>query len=233
MRFSSISKVAGVLTSVIMIFSVNANSTDDLGFVLGIKDIKQGYEVLDVRKGSLADKLKVKTGDRIIAVHGQIPNEKNKKYIVAALNAMGPGSLFNVRIESDGKEYELLSAIPKDDKTANAASCAYASLQGLPPKTRDVHRVKVLQVNGNPVNERNRYKLNSGFNALKLLENIKVQDIRYKLHSERNKNVRIYVEPGDQVYLGAQYIKARRMETMRGRHWYPTIWKNKQVSCSS
>lgn len=231
MRLSLVKKLKLATVSSAFIFSVNASPSDDLGFVLGIKDISQGYEVLEVRKGSLADKLKVKAGDRITAVHGQIPNEGNKNQIVAALNAMGPGSLFNVRIVSDGDEFELLSAIPEIRK-ASTEMCAYASLQGNPPKTRDVHNVSVKHVNGSPVNNRNRYKLDSGYNTLRLLENIKVQDIRYKLTSERHKNVRIYIEPGDQVYLGAQYLKAYRMETMRGKHWYPTIWKSKQVSCS-
>lgn len=233
MRLLKIGNLACLLGAALISLPSYASSASDLGLVLNMSNIKQGFEVVSVKENSLADKLKVKAGDKIIAIHGQVPSEQNKQGIVAGLNQMQPGDIFNARVVSDGYEFEVLSIIPKNDKQSNGESCAYVSLQGVPPKTRDVHRVLVKQVNGRAVNDISRYKLNTGYNSLSVIENIRVQDIRYKLNSERRKHVRVYVEPGEQVYLGAQYLKMRRMETLTGRYWYPTIWKSKKVSCSA
>jgi C-terminal processing protease CtpA/Prc len=92
-------------------FSLPAQEITYLGLILELDNADNGYEVLSVTPGSAADKLDIKSGDRILKINDLIINNSTAESSLGLLNDLKPDRVLNLTVKSKKVERTLTTKL--------------------------------------------------------------------------------------------------------------------------
>ena len=234
--------------------SVPAEEQSYLGLVLDLNNVDNSYEVLSITPGSIADKLGIKSKDRILKINDIQINDSTRAATVRLLNNLKPNDILNLTVNSNNVERELSTKlvghfIPEiwlelgannDLKLMESmrasniqnASCGTVSVYIDPPKAKDIYPATRQKVDDDHL-KRNRstYRLPVGKHTILLHEYIDIKNLTIRVRS-RAKPIEIDVKENTTYHIGAKYNRDKGLKIHKGGYWTPVVWKISEKECS-
>lgn len=227
----------------------------NLGLILDVDRSAEGYKVLSVTPGSTADKLAIKSGDKILAINDVKINKANNEKTISQLNQLVAGEQIKLALNTNGNYKELSTKIAgqyipgvkleigsqalakMDTKTAKISSavkgCGQVTVFFDPPQAREIYPAVFNKIGKNHgIRNWHSFRLPVGKHTIYLHEHI--YDTKYLLRRigrQKAKPIEIDVKANTSYHLGAKFIRANRFKTAKGRHWEPVVWKTSESNC--
>ena len=219
-----------------------------IGLVMDEEAGLDGYRVLSVTPGSLADKLQITEGDVILSINSIKISNESKAKALHSLRALRAGDTLSMTILHQGSYRELdakINTTHLPDYTfqvgpsfaANGkdlADCGEISISILPPETQDMYRVSVNKIDGETVLSINgNFQLALGSHELELIEHIRDPYFARRRGEMKNaKTIEIEVEPDIRFHLAAKFNRNERAKLNSGGYWDPVVWKKTPKKCT-
>ncbi len=234
---------------------IPAGISPNLGLVLDVND-PQGFKVLSVSPGSVADKLSISPNSLITAINGKNTYNQNRDDAFTELENAMPGDMMKIKLVNDGQIKTLDASIDGQytpaihieirgddlnnqsntsttniDKADNA--CGVVSVFNKPPITRDLHFAKVTQIDEDGVNrQRVNFILPVGKHIIHVQEFISDSMFRRRSFSVQDaKTIEIDIKPNTTYHLAAKFNRKLRNEQKNGDYWDPVVWKTQTKAC--
>lgn len=238
--------------------SIPAKQYINLGLSLDFENAEQGYPVVSVASGSIAQQLGIKPNDIILAINNERISGLPSEDVIAMLRSLSPGERLTLGIESAGEfktfttglsSINIPSALLAIGSDASMAAeegsenneelpsptnhCGMISVFYSTPEARDIFPVLIKKVNDLNIRKNLRtIKLSVGKHILYLDEEI---DSGINFNTRRSKDVKrfeIEVKANTIYHLGAQFNRTKRFKTFSGEYWDPVVWKKSKRECS-
>jgi hypothetical protein len=192
-------KAGNDLKDIHIVLDIPAKQSPNIGLVLDIDD-NNGYRVLSVSPGGLADSVNIAKGDIITAINDVDTVQVDGPSAFAILEQLTPGERVKIVFNRDGKystvqtqiigQYsppikielgvakedvfasQLDNEIPQNDELDHDnAACGRVSVFFKPPRSQQLHNVFINQIDDNNVNRRDAsFKLAPGKHTIFLHE---------------------------------------------------------------
>ena len=229
---------------------IPANVSPNLGLVLDVEN-PQGFKVLSVSPGSMADALSIAPNAVITSINGKQIGNDSRNLVFAELENLTAGDKMSLEILDNGQLEKLNTTVngqytpavqlsimgselattnndvEVSDSTEQSNTCGLVSVFNKPPVTRDLFPVKVTQIGDDGVNiQRVKFKLPVGKHTIHIQEFI--NDAFFKRRSfsiQDAKTLEIDVEPNTTYHLAAKFNRRDRNKQKGGEYWEPVIWK--------
>jgi molybdopterin-binding protein len=233
---------------------IPSSKSPNLGLVLDINDA-QGYKVMSVSPGSLADNLQITTGNIITAINGVNTKDDTQRLAFLELENTLPGDTITLQINKQGtmSSVEAIvegqytpsikleigdTSIVTNNTTSqiidelDETACGKVSVFFKPPFTRNLHYATVTRINERNVNsERESFRLPPGKHTVYLHEMIEDSMFTRRSRSlQTAKTLEIDVKANTTYYLAAKFIRKNRSEQRNGGYWEPVVWKTRENS---
>ena len=233
---------------------IPSSKSPNLGLVLDVDDA-QGYKVMSVSPGSLADKLQITTGNIIIAINGVNTKNDTQRLAFVELENTLPGDTITLKLNKQGSissvkaivegqytpsiKLEIGDASIVANNTTSQiieeldeTSCGKVSVFFKPPFTRNLHYANVTRINDRNVNsDRESFRLSPGKHTVYLHEMIADSMFTRRSRSlQTAKTLEIDVKANTTYYLAAKFIRKNRSEQRNGGYWEPVVWKTRENS---
>lgn len=222
----------------------------ELGAVIGLPNGETAPRVMAVTPGAAAERMGLRTGDRLLAVNDQ------------PLPAGSPGA-DRLRAALDSGEGHIAFDVQRDNETvpvegaldrrevpgyrleiaANTATrgCGRVHVGLKPPVSQELFPIVLHEVDGGmpgPLSNQ-VFRLSPGRHVLKVSEDIDgtrftglQNDHRVRLQrSEMFKYMTLDVEPNTTYRLGVKFFKDKREPIREQRYWEPVVWKQFEENC--
>ncbi|MFT5669750.1 MAG: hypothetical protein ACI9WH_000568 [Glaciecola sp.] len=248
-------KAGNKLSDLHVEIDIPAKQSPNLGLVLDIND-SQGFRVLSVSPGSLADMLKIIQGDLIYSINGIKTVDNPQKNAFAELENTLPGDIIKLELNRKGTRSTIetkvegqftppikieigTSALSNQRSQVSQASaeieqfeCGTVSVFFRPPITKDLHSAYIRQIDDNNVNaSRSSFRLPPGVYTIHVHELIEDSFFTRRSHTiQKAKKIEIVVEANTTYYLAAQFISKNRFKQKNGDYWEPVVWKTRENS---
>jgi molybdopterin-binding protein len=233
---------------------IPSSKSPNLGLVLDVDDA-QGYKVMSVSPGSLADKLQITTGNIIIAINGVNTKNDTQRLAFVELENTLPGDTITLKLNKQGS-ISSVNAIVEGQYTPSIkleigdasivannttsqiieeldeTACGKVSVFFKPPFTRNLHYANVTRINDRNVNsDRESFRLSPGKHTVYLHEMIADSMFTRRSRSlQTAKTLEIDVKANTTYYLAAKFIRKNRSEQRNGGYWEPVVWKTLENS---
>ncbi len=228
----------------------------NLGLILDVDSSANGYKVLSVTPGSTAEKLAIKSGDRILAINDVKINEVNSGDAIHQLNQLVAGQQIKLALQTNGNYKELSTKIAGqyipgirleigsqslagiETETAepgsSAEACGEVTVFFKPPQAREIYPAVFNKIDDkHAVRNWHNYRLPVGKHIIYLHEHINdTKNLLRRIGRQKAKPIEIEIKANTRYHLGAKFIRANRFKTLKGRHWEPVIWKTSKAACS-
>lgn len=233
---------------------IPSSKSPNLGLVLDVDDA-QGYKVMSVSPGSLADKLQITTGNIIIAINGVNTKNDTQRLAFVELENTLPGDTITLKLNKQGSissvkaivegqytpsiKLEIGDASIVANNTTSQiieeldeTACGKVSVFFKPPFTRNLHYANVTRINDRNVNsDRESFRLSPGKHTVYLHEMIADSMFTRRSRSlQTAKTLEIDVKANTTYYLAAKFIRKNRSEQRNGGYWEPVVWKTRENS---
>ena len=233
---------------------IPSTKSPNLGLVLDVNDA-QGYRVLSVSPGSLADTLQITQGDLVTAINGINTKDDSQSLAFLELENTLPGDKIALQLNKRGKisvvetivegqytpsiKLEIGDTSIATDNDAeqtrielDETSCGKVSVFFKPPFTQNLHYAYITQINERNVNtNRESFRLPPGKHMVYLHELIEDSMFTRRSRSlQQAKTLEIDVEADTTYYLAAKFIRENRSEQRNGGYWQPVVWKTRENS---
>lgn len=223
----------------------------ELGAVIGLPNGENAPRVMAVTPGAAAERMGLRTGDRLLAVNDQpLPaGAPGADRLRAALDA-GEGHIaFNV--QRDNETVPVEGTLDRREvpgyRLEIAASTATQGCGRIdvglirPPVSQEIFPIVLHEVDGGlpgPLGNQ-LFRLSAGRHVLKVSEDINgnrftalQNDHRQRLQrSEMFKYFTLDVEPNTTYRLGVKFFKDKREPIRDQGYWEPVVWKQFDESC--
>lgn len=243
----------GVPATVATSSTLASNGEWSLGAVTDVRRAgADGVVVLAVTPGSAAERMGLRTGDRLRTVNGADLTgalEPGRVLSDALANGGGKAVLGVVR---EGRQVTLTgrldgAPVASTTKATAATGCGYVSTVGSPPRlTERVFEGEITMIDGDstPLRPDNRYRVSAGRHVLVVRELIdahrftSAQRLQISL-LKRRENARAYkavvidVAPGTRYSIGARLLpdKLDNASIRANAYWEPVVWKTTAEAC--
>jgi hypothetical protein len=228
----------------------------NLGLILDVND-KEGFRVLNVTPGSLADSLDIKQGDLITAINGVSPTSTDKNLVFSELENTLPEDtiIFDVNRNGVSKRIEALvegqytpalkleigesfqesdssAEIDHTESQTETSACGVISTFFQPPETRNLYSVSISHIGDRKVlSSNNSFKLAPGKHTIRVFEAIDdpffKRYTRSSVHRGQFLDFEIEVEKNTTYYLAAEFNRSARFNERDGEYWKPVVWKKR------
>lgn len=204
-------------------------------------------EIMSVRNNSVAAKMGLRVGDRLLQVDEQKFSSQDLSEIVAYLEGLEHGSELVVEVARDAQTVTLVgevvaTVIPgwrlevdvanEQVDIADTNACGRVSVFATPPQTRDLYPAYFSQIDGeNAPPRRAIIKLSPGKHVIELHELISDQWVRRKKGIQRAKAIEIDVQADTTYYLAAKFVREKRLSTFKEEYWEPVVWREIEQAC--
>lgn len=217
-----------------------------LGMVLNLDNEENGFEVLSVTPGGSADKLAIKSQDRVLEINNIKVNSSNKDATIAALRNLRRGDSLDLVVSSANETRELTTKLEGQyvppiniefGLNENSASmsgsqggCGIVSISTRPPESRDIYPATFHKINKDHLKRnRNNFILPVGKHTIYLHDGIDDQQMRKR--NIKAKPIEIVVKANTVYHLGAKFNRSKKYKTVNGDYWTPVIWKTATREC--
>lgn len=229
----------------------------ELGAVVDVrKPDPRGIEVLAVTPDGAAARMGLKVGDRLLAINNRRLDDAAAANVLqeAILDSKGAVRLLAMR---DGSQIELrgrsdIVAVPAyqltvgEAATGKATGCGYINDSFLPPRSKDLYKAGISQIDGRSTRLRgtDRMRVTSGRHVLTIGERIPGYRLSMRQHRQRVRTqqrlmARIYkpmvidIEPDTEYRIGVRLREDRLdNESIRANeYWEPVIWEQRAATC--
>jgi len=238
-----------------LVLNIEQARHSNIGLVLDIDHIEKynGAKVLSVAPGSTASKAGVKTGDLVVSINNNRVNDENIRKIIKQLSTATLNSDILINIVRNGESMELTGTvgsiiIPNAKLIVGAESKQISNTQAvsleeqcgrvrepfITPKLREsIYYARIQSIDGeDQPRGRDIFKLKPGLHVIGLHEFISDRDVRRKRFGvQYRKFITLKVEPNMTYYVGARFLRNKRMQTRHEKYWEPTIWKEESEPC--
>jgi hypothetical protein len=224
-----------------------AKQSPNLGIVLDLDGEPQGYKVLSVTPGSLADSLNINPGDIITAINATTVTPNNKRKAFAELENSLPGDTLRLELNKKGSINVIETKVtgryvpsikleigsqPSSNASAqteeaNENACGTVSVFFTPPETQRLYSAYVTKIDDNSViSKKESFRLKPGKHTVYLHELIDDPFFKRRHRGiQRSKPIEIDVKANTTYYLAAKFIKDKAFKQRKGEYWEPVIWK--------
>jgi hypothetical protein len=220
-----------------------------IGLIMDEEKDLDGYRVLSVTPGSLADKLQIEEGDVILSINQIEISPSTRAQALHSLRALKAGDTLTMSILHRGSYRELDAKITTthlpdytlqvgSHSSANSSDeleeCGEISISILPPETQDMYQVSVNKIDGETVlNINGNFRLALGSHTLELIEHIRDPYFARRRGEMKNaKMLEIDVEPDIRFHLAAKFNRNNRSKLVEGGYWDPVVWKKSKRECN-
>lgn len=130
-------------------------------------------------------------------------------------------------------------AQPGPAQAAAAGSCGRISVFDVAPRSREVYRAKLINIDGalpGPTSARS-FRVTPGRHVLEvaeIIDNEQFNDVQLRQrvkHADRYKTLEVDVKPDTTYLLAAHLIEARRNRIADGSYWEPVIYGQNSEPC--
>ncbi len=234
-----------------ILIDLPAKYSPNLGMVLDLESIDNGYKVLSITPGSLAANLNVAPGDLITTINGISIEGSNKRKAFEQLENVLPGDRLELQLNKNGKAAKIstlvkgryspsvkleigtepsATAIDTPDETELANECGTVSVFFTPPETKRLYSAYVSKINDRGViRSKESFRLKPGKHTIYLHELIDDPFFKRRHRGlQRAKPLEIDVKANTTYYLAAKFIKDKAFKQRKGEYWEPVIWKETQ-----
>jgi hypothetical protein len=227
-----------------------------LGLVLDTENSQDGFNVLSVTPGGIADKLAIQPGDKVKAINNTNIDSADKEKAIEQLKNALTGEELSLIVVSNGEENVLttklianyipeitidigalgVTSIEAESLYENdSQTCGEISDLIKPPVTQDIYPVAIQTIDGRNINNfPKHHRLKTGKHTI-LMQEMITEGTGNSLFAKRGpstKGLVIDVKPNMSYRLGAKFIRKNRSKTVNEEYWEPVIWKSKAKKCS-
>lgn len=209
-----------------------------------------GAPVLAVTPGSPAERIGLRTGDRLVSLNGQRFDGSRPASVVLAAGLQQRRDALTVEVWRDGSLVALRgNALPTmpDRAASRAPGCGYVSDTGIHPRvTRNIFPAEITRIDGRstPLFRVNRHHVDAGPHVLTIAERIDDQHLssvqrrqifltRRFLDARGYKTLIVNVDPGMRLEIGARLLddKLDNRSIRDNAYWEPVVWKQRAERC--
>jgi len=231
-----------------------ATQQANLGMVIDFNDFQNGYSVISVTPGSLADEQNIVAGDRIVAIDQVKLNSANVDNTISQLQNIQPEQPLNLTIARNGINQEInlivkgeyipalkfeignpafTSEQVAENEVDQKTECGTVSVFFTPPEVKDYYPAFFSRINGKGVlRAKDTFRLPTGMHRIHLHELITDPFLNRKGRGPvRAKYLDINIEANTYYQLAAKFNRAKSYKEHRGEHWEPVIWKTTEQKC--
>jgi len=237
--------------------SMNTN----LGLVLDLSNYQDGYEIISISPGSTAEELPLEVGDKLVSINNTKLDKNDSEATINQLVQVTPGQEFSLTIASNEKvkkistkvkgqfipsiKLEIGASLDKEnshikrsdiDESNNEKTselCGQVSVFFRPPEAKNIYPASISKIDDDS-RKRNRstFRVPVGKHTIYLHEYIDdpIFPIRRKM-LQRAKPIEINVEANKTYYLGASFIRSKRLKTAKQEYWEPVVWRVSDQNC--
>lgn len=204
-------------------------------------------EIMSVRNDSVAAKMGLRVGDRLLQVDEQKFSSQALADIIAYLEGLEHDSELVVEVARDAQTVTLVgtvvaTVIPgwrlevdvanEQLDIADTNACGRVSVFATPPQTLDLYPAYFSQIDGeNAPPRRAIIKLSPGKHVIELHELISDQWVRRKKSLQQSKAIEIDVQADTTYYLAAKFVREKRLSTFKEEYWEPVVWREIEQAC--
>lgn len=227
----------------------------ELGAVVDVRQAHAaGVEILAVTPGGAAARMKLKPGDRIVAINGtRFAAARDPAALLKSSLATSKGAL-QVRALRNG---QAISASGTADIVGTPAyrltigepatgACGYITDQYAPPQDKLVFPAEITRIDGRstPIRDTNRHRVGAGQHVITVADRIPPQHLtsaqiaqiarlRKFQFAPTYKPLVINIEPNTTYRIGVRLLKDRLdTESIRANaYWEPVVWKQVGTAC--
>ena len=222
----------------------------ELGAVVDVRQAsRDGIAILAVTPGGAAERMGLRTGDRLLAINGRRLDGTPKPSSTLEGALQESSGALQVEASRNGKPLVLSGHADAVHPAAsgNSTSCGYVSTRaGVVPRTQHIFRADITQIDGRstPIEPAYRHRASTGKHVLVVREFI---DSNYLNSAQLNqiakmkkfafarayKSFVIDVKPGIGYRIGARLLKDR-LDTQSIRdnaYWEPVVWEEVAEIC--
>lgn len=231
----------------------------ELGAVVDAASSGSGLQVLAVTPGGAAERIGLRTGDRLLAINGVRLAGIADTSAVLDRTMQNSGGRVRLQVSRGGDAVRLsgaadVAAIPAYELTIGAepvaGRCGYVADElGATPRNRGIYEALIVRIDGRgtPVTFRpNRYRLEAGRHVLLVGEVITDYYKFTPLEQKRRRQVRsrstidelykplvVDVEPGVSYRIGVELLEDRvDLEGIRNQaYWRPVVYNMVETQC--
>ena len=235
--------------------SLPAQEVTYLGLVLELTNADNGYEVLSVTPGSPAEKLSIKSKDRILKINDINIDNSTSDTAVRLIHDIRPGDILKMTVKSAEGNREITttlvgqylpeiklefgtntnfilmetSNLDSNDKSSKA--CGRVSIFYNTPISRDIYPATINKIDNDHLKKnRNTFRLPVGKHTIFLREHIDNKELHGK-NKNKIKPIEIEVMADTKYHLGAKFNRTKKFKTLNGEYWTPVHWKTSNQKC--
>ncbi|MFC4729155.1 PDZ domain-containing protein [Coralloluteibacterium thermophilus] len=226
-----------------------ARTRYELGAVIDVRErTGDGLPVLAVTPGGAAERMGLRTGDRLLAINGhRLAGGVDAEALADAVGA--DGGPLDVEVRRDGAALRLHGAAERVELPAYRLSvggasggdsrCGRINTFDVAPRGRHIYPAILIAVDGRSPGPTtaDSFRVEPGRRTLTVAENIDVrqlstltQQLRSRGGRARYKTLEVDVEAGTTYLLGARFDPSRGGST-RNDYWEPVIWRQVAERC--
>jgi len=246
------SKAGNNVQELHILIDLPAKNSSNFGLILDLDSQDNGYKVLSVTPGSVAETLDIKQGDLVTSINDIDINSSQKRKAFSTLEAITPGDNVKLQLTRNGKqstiETELKgqyfppfkleigsvktvdfepSLVAGDKVPDNSNACGSVSVFFSPPETKRLYDAFINKIDNRQVMRgRDTFRLKPGKHIIHLHELINHPFFKRISNSfQKSKPIEIEVKQNTTYYLAAKHISGKFYSYHKGNYWEPVVWK--------
>lgn len=221
----------------------------EIGAVLDVRaPSDDGLAVLAITPGGAAERLGLRTGDRLVAINGTRFDSAAEPAASLRQSLAAADGALQVDVLRDGQALQVsgqADAVPT--AAGGAAGCGYVSTVGVPPRVSEkVHPAEITRIDGRstPLFDVNRHRVEAGRHVLTVRELIddhvfNSTQLTQRSLMKRRELARAYkalvvdVPANTLLRVGARWIPEKRenQDFRDNAYWEPVVWEAVPQSC--
>lgn len=234
---------------VLQLVPLMAQSTiQDFGAVIDIRRIgADGAVVLAVTPGGNAERMGLRSGDRILSINGEPISATNPPAAALRSATSSPDHTLRLQVRRDDATLLLQGNVQVARPADTDTGCGYVSTSGAHPRmSQSVFPAEVTRIDGRstPLFDPNRHRVDTGRRVLVIQENIDdhrftsfgLQERQRQLSrhgAKRYKVLIVDVAPDTRYEIGARLVASPPdIGTIRDNtYWEPVVWQERTEAC--